>query len=34
VTVPILTYHRVGTEPTAEPMITRALTVPPPVFDA
>jgi peptidoglycan/xylan/chitin deacetylase (PgdA/CDA1 family) len=34
VSVPILMYHRVGRDPTAEPAITRALTVPPPVFDA
>jgi peptidoglycan/xylan/chitin deacetylase (PgdA/CDA1 family) len=34
VTVPILMYHRVGTVPAAEPRITRALTVPPIVFDA
>ena len=32
--MPILMYHRVGTEPAAEPSITRALTVPPLVFDA
>ena len=32
--MPILMYHRVGSEPTAEPAITRALTVPPTVFDA
>jgi peptidoglycan/xylan/chitin deacetylase (PgdA/CDA1 family) len=34
VTVPILMYHRVGTGPTVEPSITRALTVAPAVFDA
>jgi peptidoglycan/xylan/chitin deacetylase (PgdA/CDA1 family) len=34
VTVPILMYHRVGTEPTAGPPITRALTIAPRVFDA